>query len=693
LGHQDLSRSCTDQYSTRFVNAGPSSPPAAPTDEPSSSPSAFSEADFLEMHRRMLLIRGFEERVSVLYRDGEVPGFVHLSIGQEASAVGACWPLRPEDVITSTHRGHGHCLAKGLAPLPMFAELMAKEQGTNRGRGGSMHIADPNIGIFGANGIVAAGLPIAVGAATAAQLRAEGTVAVAFFGDGAVAQGAFHEAVNLAAVWQLPVIFFCENNGYAEFSPASAQHPVPLSQRAAGYGIDYAAVDGNDVVATSSTMRDAVRAVRGGRGPTLIEAATYRWHGHYEGDPQRYRSPEEVREWETRDPILVHARRLRSAGIDPAAIRALESSVAQGLDEAVEAARRLAGPPVATLPNFVSRPRPETVAPEPPPEDAPVFRTMDAIRSALEAELAADDRVFVAGIDVAAGGNVFGLTRGLHDRFGDRIRDTPISETAIMGLGVGAAMAGMRPVVELMYLDFVGVCLDQLLNQAAKMPFMTGGSAEMALTVRTQFGAGRSSGSQHSQSLEALLAHIPGLSVVMPSNPADTYGLLRAAIQDPNPVVFIENRLLYGMKGPQPAAEHILPIGASAVVHPGTDVTVVSVSRMVHEAVAAAESLAGEGISVEVIDLRTVAPLDLAPVLESVQKTSRLVIAHEAVVPFGIGAEIAATVGRDAFWDLDAPIQRVGAAPTPPPYAPDLEQAWLPDRGDIAEVIRRLAAG
>ena len=214
----------------------------------------------------------------------------------------------------------------------------------------------------------------------------------------------------------------------------------------------------------------------------------------------------------------------------------------------------------------------------------------------------------------------------------------------------------------------------------------------MALTVRTQFGAGRSSGSQHSQSLEALLAHIPGLTVVMPSTPADTYGLLRAAIQDPNPVVFIENRLLYGMKGPQPPADHIVPIGTSAVVRPGTDVTVVSVSRMVHEAVAAAEQLAGEGISVEVIDLRTVAPLDMAPILESVHKTSRLLIAHEAVVPFGIGAEIAATVARDGFWDLDAPIERIGAAATPPPYAPDLERAWLPDRDDIADAIRRLAA-
>jgi 2-oxoisovalerate dehydrogenase E1 component len=649
-------------------------------------------ADLVEMHRRMLVIRGFEQRVAALYRDGDVPGFVHLSIGQEAAAVGACWPLGEADVITSTHRGHGHCLAKGLDPLGMFAELMGKDGGTNRGRGGSMHIADPGVGIFGANGIVAAGVPIAAGAAVAFQLRADGGVAVAFFGDGAPAQGAFHEAVNLAAVWRLPVVFFCENNGYAEFSPAATQHAASLEQRAAGYGVDYVAVDGNDVVAVAEAMAGVVEAARNGRGPAIVEAATYRWHGHYEGDPERYRSPDEVRAWEGRDPLGAHERRLREAGVADDDIKTLEASVADRLDAAVEAARRLDQPAAASLPHFVVRPRPARPEPPPPPAGAPAFRTMDAIRAALEAELAADERVFVAGIDVGDGGNVFGLTRGLRDRFGDRVRDTPISETAIVGLGVGAAMAGMHPVVEVMYLDFVGVCFDQLLNQAAKLPFMTGGAARMGLTVRTQFGAGRSSGSQHSQSLEALLAHVPGLSVVMPSTPADTYGLLRAAIQDPNPVVFIENRLLYGMKGPQPPAGHAVPIGRAAVVRPGADATVVSVSRMVHEALAAADAVAGDGISVEVIDLRTVAPLDVAPILASVAKTSRLLIAHEAVVPFGIGAEIAAVVAREAFWDLDAPVERLGAAATPPPYAPALEQAWLPDRDDIAAAVRRLVA-
>ena len=246
----------------------------------------------------------------------------------------------------------------------------------------------------------------------------------------------------------------------------------------------------------------------------------------------------------------------------------------------------------------------------------------------------------------------------------------------------------MRPVVELMYLDFVGVCLDQLLNQAAKLPFMTGGAAQMALTVRTQFGAGRSSGSQHSQSLEALLAHIPGLSVVMPSTPADTYGLLRAAIQDPNPVIFIENRLLYGMKGPQPPADHLVPIGRSRVVRAGT---------RRHGRVGVADGPRGGGRRRGLGRRRHLGRGDRPanrraarhsrPILESVAKTGRLLIAHEAVVPFGIGAEIAAVVAREAFWDLDAPIERVGAAATPPPYAPDLEQAWLPDRDDIAAAI------
>ena len=642
----------------------------------------------LAQYRAMLRIRRFEEQVAVLYREGLIPGFVHLCVGQEATAVGACWPLTTADRITSTHRGHGHCLAKGLDMTAMFAELFGREDGTCKGRGGSMHIADPSLGVLGANGIVGAGLPIAAGSGLASAVTGDRTVTVAFFGDGAVATGAFHEAVNLAAVWRLPVVFFCEDNHWAEFSPAEAQHPVPVIDRCAAYGVEGFAVDGNDVAAVAALMDDLTGRARTGEGPFLVVADTWRVRGHYEGDPQRYRSVTETDARQDEDPLRIAEHRLRGEGVSEAVLAAIDEEVIAEIAAAVAEAEKAPEPDSADLFDFVAAARPAmpelNVAP-----DAEPFRMMDAVHDALEHELEHDPSVVVAGIDVAAG-NVFGLTRGLKERFPARVLDTPISETAIVGAAVGAAMAGLRPVVEIMYLDFVGVCLDQILNQAAKLRFMTGGRAGVPLTIRTQFGAGRSSGSQHSQSLEALLAHIPGLTVVMPSTPADTYGLLRAAIRDPNPVIVIEHRGLYGAKGPRPDADHLVPLGKAAVVRPGSHATVVAVSRMVLVALEAADELADDGIDLEVIDLRTVAPLDRATVLASVERTGRLLVAHEAVRDFGIGAELAALAAEEAFWHLDAPVARVGAPATPPPYAPSLEQVWLPDRHRLVDAARRL---
>ncbi|RZL79206.1 MAG: 2-oxoisovalerate dehydrogenase [Rhodococcus sp. (in: high G+C Gram-positive bacteria)] len=649
---------------------------------------AFDRSDALvEFYRRMRLIRQFEDRASRLYKTNQIPGFLHLSIGQEASAVGACWPLDDRDIVTSTHRGHGHCIAKGLDVDGMFAELMGKATGTCKGRGGSMHIADPRKGIFGANGIVGAGMPIAVGAATAAQLHGDGAVVVAFFGDGAVAQGVFHESVNLAAVWDLPVIFFCENNGYAEFSPAADQHRATLEDRAAGYGVEFHSVDGNDVVAVATLQAELVSRIRDGAGPMIVEASTYRWHGHYEGDPQSYRHEDELAEWKLRDPLEVLAARMRAAGLHDR-IDSVNSEVDDIIGRAVDLADKAPYPEAETAADYVISVR--KVIPEPTSPTEGTWKTMHAITAALTRELDDDPTVFLAGIDVGEGGNVFGLTRGLAAKYPGRIRDTPISESAIMGTAVGAAMAGYRPVVELMYFDFIGVCLDQLMNQAAKMRFMTGGAASLPLVVRTQFAAGKSSGSQHSQSLEALLAHIPGLTVVMPSTPADTYGLLRAAIQDPNPVIFIENRLLYGMKGPKPSDDHLIPIGKAVVRRPGSDVTVVSYSSMMQSCLVVADRLSVQGIDVEVIDLRTITPLDFDTVLTSLKKTNRLVVVHQAVGEFGVGAEIAAKAVREGFWHLDAPVVRVTAEQSPAPYSPVLEKVWLPDETKIEAAIREV---
>lgn len=653
-----------------------------------SGPPGMTLEDQVEMYRRMYEIRCFEEDIARLYRDGEVPGFVHLSVGQEATAVGACWPLRPTDVITSTHRGHGHCLAKGIDSAGMFAELMARSSGTNMGRGGSMHVADPRRGVFGANGIVAGGIPIAVGAATAMRIRRTDGVVVAFFGDGAVAQGAFHESANLAAVEKLPVVFFCENNGWAEFSAATAQHPSSMQDRARGYGMQFESVDGRDVAAVSKLMSQVVDSARAGKGPWLVEAEVHRFRGHFEGDQQKYRETEvseQVRD--DNDPLVVARATLRAAGVTDTVLDGIEEATRSRLEAELAAAQSEARPSAATLFDHVRRvggQRDEVTE----IDTSEQWRVMDALNAAMREAMSADESVFLVGVDV--GEAPFAITRGLRDAFGaSRVRDTPISETAVVGTAVGAAMAGMRPIAEIMYMDFLGVCFDQILNQMAKLNYMTSGNAPMSLVLRTQFGAGRSSGSQHSQSLEALLAHIPGLTVVMPSSPADAYGLLRAAIADPNPVIFVEHRLMYGFKGPRAGANHFVPLGKAAVVREGTDVTVVSYSRMLRESLAAAETLAQKGISAEVIDLRTIAPIDWETLERSLAKTSRLVVAHEAVVAHGVGAEIAARAASDWFWMLDAPVGRVGAEFTPPPYAPEVEQRWLPNAERIAEAVER----
>lgn len=646
-------------------------------------------ADQLDLHRGMLRIRQFEETVSRLYRDAEIPGFVHLSIGQEAVSSGCCSVLRPTDAIVSTHRGHGHCLAKGASMTGMFAELLGKATGTCGGLGGSMHIAEFGVGVYGANGIVGAGLPIANGIATAFRQLHRDDVVVAFFGEGAAAQGVFHESLNLASVWHLPVLFMCENNGYAEFSRFEMQQSSTPAERAAAYRIPAKVIDGNDVLTVRAAVDEDVSALRAGHGPRLIEAITYRWHGHYEGDPERYRDQNETELWRQRDPIILSAARLREGGGD-GAIPSIESEVEAEVSQSLSRARQGAPASLTSALEAVDAPVEIPSSTERLDEGSVEYRYMDALREALIVECERDPSVWLAGVDIGAGGGVFGITKPVAERFPERVLDTPISEAAVIGLAVGGAMAATHPIVELMYGDFLGVCFDQILNQAAKLHFMTGGEAQMSLVIRTQFGAGRSSGPQHSQSLESLLTQIPGLKVVMPAFPADAYGLLRSSIRDPNPVVFIEHRLLYGLKGHKPEPDHIVPIGRARVVRPGKHVTIVSWSRMLHEAIEAATAVAPEGIEAEVIDLRTVAPIDKETIADSLSRTHRLLIAHEAVFSTGIGAEIGAWVSDELFWELDAPIRRVAPPFSPVPYSREAESAWLPNKVAIANAIRSL---
>jgi 2-oxoisovalerate dehydrogenase E1 component len=645
------------------------------------------------LYTTMVKIRRFDERTVELFQQGLIKGTAHSYVGEEAVATGACANLREDDCIVGTHRGHGHCIAKGARVDRMMAELMGRADGYCHGLGGSMHIAALDLNILGCNGIVAAGLPIGTGAALANRLRNTDRVVISFFGDGGANQGVVHESMNLAAVWRLPIVFLCENNQYA-LSTASTRTTAgeSIAGRAAAYGIPGVRIDGNDVLAVYEAVRAAVERARRGDGPSLVEALTYRWGGHsMRANLPDYRTREEEREWMERDPVarfrheLVDTRRATTL----MRLKELEESVEAELDHAVEFGRASAEPTVELMEASVYAPHPAVT--EPADRSGPERTMAEALNQALDAELERDARVFVMGEDVGLIGGIFQVTRGLREKFGeDRVRDTPISEATFVGAGVGAAIAGLRPVVEIQIWDFIAMTMDQVVNQAAKFRFMLGGRPTVPLVIRGPQGGGIRLAAQHSQSLEAWFAHVPGLVVVAPSTPYDAKGLLISAIRDDNPVIFLEHKVLYAIRGPVPDAAYAIPLGRADVKRVGSDVTVVATQVMVGRALAAAVDLDKEGVSVEVIDPRTLVPLDEGMILTSVAKTHRLVIAHEAVKRGGFGAEIAALVAEKAMDELDAPIARVGARGVPMPYNDALERATIPSVDDIVAAVRHV---
>src|SRR5204862_3555265 len=439
--------------------------------------------DALEsLYTTMVRIRRFDEKTTELFSAGLVKGTAHSYVGEEAVAAGACANRREGDYIVGTHRGHGHCIAKGARVDRMMAELMGRQDGYCRGLGGSMHIAALDLNILGCNGIVAAGLPIGTGAGLAAKLRGTDNVVVAFFGDGGANQGVVHEALNLAAGWKLPIIYLCENNQYA-LSTATARTTAgeSIAARAAAYGIPGVRVDGNDVLAVYEAVKTAVARARAGDGPTLIEAVTYRWGGHsMRANLPDYRTKDEEREWMEKDPIARLHSELERRGTSIMRLKELEEAVEGELDRAVRFATESAEPTVEIMESSVYAPHAPVT--EPADRRGPERTMAEALNEALHAEMTRDERVFVMGEDVSLIGGIFGVTRGLREAFGeDRVRDTPISEATFVGAGVGAAIAGLRPVVEIQIFDFVAMTMDQVVNQAAKFRYMLGGGPTVPL--------------------------------------------------------------------------------------------------------------------------------------------------------------------------------------------------------------------
>jgi 2-oxoisovalerate dehydrogenase E1 component len=610
----------------------------------------------------------------------------------------------------------------------MIAELFGKEDGYCRGVGGSMHIADFESCHLGANAIVGGHMGIAAGAGISARYRETGQVVLCFAGDGAYQNGISHESITLATMAQfhnglmsrafgVPVIFAIVNNQYA-MSGQSVGETTGLdylARRGAGYHVDglhAEVVDGMDVLAVREATARAAQLCREGHGPVILELMTYRYKGHSLSDAQAYRERSEVESWMERDPTEVFPKQLAEAtfpedqggAISEDELTALrEKAWQRNADMAVKAVEA-ADPPSDTVclhmyreatdepvPAEFANPAPVGPVPKHERKDGGRLAYRLAVNEALIEEMLRDRRVVLFGEDIAEYGGAFAVTRGLLDVFGrDRVFNAPISESAIVGCGVGMAMTEMRPVAEIMYDDFILMTMDQTGNQAAKWSYMSGGQMSVPMVIRTPHGGGRGYAGQHSQCLEAICTHMPGLKVVIPSNAYDAKGLLKSAIRDPNPVVFFEHQQLYGLEAVVPQEEYLIPIGKADVKREGTDATVVAWGWPVVHALEAAEILAAEGISIEVVDPRTLWPLDIDTICESVRKTGRVLVTCQAVLQGSFTGEVVSQIVENAFDYLDAPILRLAAPNTVPPCAQSLEKEFLVNPDKVAEAVRGL---
>jgi len=723
-----------------------------------------TKAQALAMFEDMLTIREFEEMIVKLRSGAYEPckgydyrGPTHVSIGQEATSVGACFGIAPADYITSTHRGHGDSIAKGCVAIRAMnedrlrqrlgtaadglsraqmveaaledhiyrtvAELFGKEDGYCKGRGGGMHIADFTVGHLGANAIVGGGVPIATGAAMAARYMRDGRVVCCFAGDGAYSNGVVLESLNWAAQSQftnhlagdrkfgIPIIFLIVNNHYGMTGRADDEvcGVEFIARRAAGFAennMHAEVVNGMNALAVRDAVNRAADLCRKGKGPVLLELNTYRYYGHSLSDPRfEYRAKDEEASWKAVDPIESFEKQLLDArAATPKALEALKQKVRDRNARAASRAAAAADPDPAdviafmytdtradTVPEQFTKTRIVKAPPEIKRQDGKLTYK-DAIKEALYEEMLRDRRVIFYGEDVADYGGAFKVTKGLLEAFGrDRVFNTPISEAAICGTAVGAAMAGLRPVVELMYMDFALMASDQISNQAAKWHYMSGAKAEIPLVYRVSVGGGKGYGGQHSQTLESVFAHIPGLYVVYPATPYDAKGMLKSAIRDNNPVMYVESQLLYGMKGDVPEGEYLVPLGVADIKREGKDLTIVAWGPAVHDAIKAADRLAAERkLSAEVVDIRSLVPLDIETIVSSVRKTGKCVVASQAIHIGSYTGEIASTIMAMAFDYLDAPVLRVGAKNGIAPQSHILEAAFLPNATDIFNAALQL---
>ncbi len=689
----------------------------------------------LRMLQDMQVIRAFEESVLELAGEQLVHGPAHSSIGQEGGAVGAIVPLTSRDQVNGSHRGHHQFLAKALnhlvprehdprrglaAPVPAMlqkalAEIMGLAQGYCKGRGGSMHLRWPEAGCLGTNAIVGGGVPMAAGAAWAHQRAGEGQVMVTFFGDGATNIGAVLETMNLAALYNLPLCFFIDNNQYAVATTiAESTREQRLSARGAAFGIPAFRVDGMDPLAVALAMDEAVGRLRAGNGPVIVESSSYRYfhqNGPLPGSAFGYRTKAEEADWRARDPIDRVAREAVALGhLTDADVARMRTAAQQAMAHAVaeltepEGNRRRIRPSLWPSPTFrdfgVRGDLTEFAGAR--YEELDSFegkvveaKFVDVIADVLHRRMATDARVFVLGEDIhKLRGGTNGATRGLKDAFPDRILQTPISEEAFSGFGGGVAMDGRyRPIVEFMYADFTWVAADQVFNQIAKARHMFGGDDPVPLVLRTKCAMGTGYGSQHSMDPTGLFALSPGWRIVAPTTPFDYVGLMNSALRCQDPVLVLEHVALYNSNGPAPAddLDYCIPLGRARIVRPGRAVTIVTYLAMVKPVL---EAVAELGIDAEVIDLRSLdrAGIDWDTIGASVRKTNAAMIVEQGALGTSYGTILGDEIQRRLFDWLDHPVMRVLGGEASPSISKVLETAAIAGRDDVAAALRQFAA-
>lgn len=675
--------------------------------QPDPSNLGLEPAVLVEIYRQMSRIRAVDKAIQAGLSGGKFFFSYWPMTGQESIPAVISQLISARDYMVTTYRGVHDQVAKGVALEGMFAEMLGREGGVNKGKGGSPHISDPTSGSMLTTAIVGAGAPIANGLALAAQSRGEDRVTIVNFGDGATSIGAVHEAMNLAGVWKLPVIFLCQNNLIGEYTPIPGYTASKdFASRAAGYGFKGVRLDANDIAGFHKGMKAVIEEVRTGQGPVFVEAVTFRLGPHAGVGDSKEVTAEVLGAAKEAWPVPRTRALLQEAGILTAAeLDAIDEAARVEVDAAIEAA--IASPVT---------PQSETLLdvygdPDTPPRrghyprraeeaqatgETKTMLMLEAIVSAQDLALEADKGVFLLGEDIGdPPGGVFATSRGLQTKYGAaRVRPTPIAETAIIGAGIGAALVGMRPVAEIMFNDFAGVCLDQIFNHAAKQRYMSGAVTHVPMTVRMMVGGGIGGfGAQHSQSLEAWLTHTPGLKVTFPSTPFDAKGLLLSCIFDEDPCIQLESiKLLRGVRGEVPLGDYRIPLGVAKVRREGTDISFITYGWQVQECLAAAEELAKDGVSAEVVDLRTLVPLDYARVLDSVKKTRRALVVHAATEFSGFGGELASTISEELFSTLKAPVGRLGADFAPIAYSRDIEMSQIPSAKSIVARARQVLA-